>query len=93
MPEWFHGLGIPNFPFLALAGKTSFLLANWGAKDALGLMMCHCYESFLMKVGLYGSVFLQSYQKLGILATKSTWFDNFWELAHQHGIRIELSKD
>ena len=93
LPERFHGLGMPNFPVLALAGKTSFLLANWGAKDALGLMMGHCYESFLMEVGLYGSVFSHSHQELGILATESTWFGNFWELAHQHGIRVELSKD
>ena len=54
LPERYQGLGLPNFPLVALANKLAFLIGNWGFQgqaqsDALAL----AYENFLVEVGLY----------------------------------------
>jgi hypothetical protein len=56
LPEQYQGLGMPNFPLLALSEKLTFLVENWGLigqahSDALTM----AYENFLIEVGLYGS--------------------------------------
>ena len=30
LPEQYQGLGMPNFPLLALSEKLTFLVGNWG---------------------------------------------------------------
>ena len=37
------------------------------------------FESFILEVGLYGNIFLESYDKYGGLATNNTWYKGFWE--------------
>jgi hypothetical protein len=40
------------------------------------------YESFMVKVGLYGNTMDYDYNAYSILATNNTWFKNVWELVH-----------
>ena len=37
------------------------------------------FESFILDVGLYDNIFLESYDKYDGLATNDTWYKGFWE--------------
>jgi ribonuclease HI len=94
LPEQYQGLGMPNFPLVALADKLSFLLGNWGFyglahSDALAM----AYENFLVEVGLYGSPLDWSYEDYGHLATGETWFGNLWHLVHVFGVRLSFRSE
>ncbi len=52
--------------------------------------MVHAYESFQMKVGLFGDILLSSYSQYSCLATKGTWFENLCEYLSEIGMSLEL---
>ncbi len=52
-----------------------------------------CYENFLVEVGLYGNVFLRDFYRFHFVATKDTWFCNFWELGQHLGVKVILHED
>ena len=89
LPEQYQGLGMPNFPLLALAEKLTFLVGNWGLigqahSDALSM----AYENFLIEVGLYGSPLNWKYDEYGTLSTEATWFQNLWQLVSIFGVEV-----
>jgi hypothetical protein len=58
LPEMYQGLGLPNFPLIALSSKISFLLGNGGLHgQAHSDCMTMAFKNFLVEVGLYGSPF------------------------------------
>jgi hypothetical protein len=83
LPEMYQGLGLPNFPLLALSSKIFFLRGNWGFHgQAHSDCLAMAFDNFLVEVGLYGSPFDWSYKDFGHLATESTWFCDLWNLVH-----------
>jgi hypothetical protein len=93
LSERFGGLGLPNFVVLAFACKIYFLQSNWGFENAVSQMMLHCYESFIVEIGLYDNVFSLDYDKWSGLATDGTWYKNFWEYSSTLGIEFRLHQD
>ena len=91
--ERFGGLGLPNFVVLAFACKVYFLQSNWGFENAVSSMLLHCYESFLVEIGLYGNIFSEDFSTWEMLATDGTWLKNFWEYSSLLGIEIQLHED
>ena len=51
--------------------------------------MC-TFESFMLKLGLYGNIFSASYNQYARLATDNTWFKSFWEYSQDLGIAVTL---
>ena len=92
LPERFGGLGLPDFVLTCFASKVHFMQCNWGFADAIGSLMTHAYEAFLIEVGLYGNIFSLNFKVLGILATDGTWFKHFWLLSWYLNIRVGLHK-
>ena len=89
LPEQYQGLGMLNFPLLALAKKLMFLVGNWGLigqahSDALSM----AYENFLIEVGLYGSPLNWKYDEYGTFSTEATWFQNLWQLVSTFGVEV-----
>ena len=93
LSERFGGLGLPNFVVLAFACKIYFLQSNWGFENAVAKIMLHCYESFIVDIGLYGNVFSLEYDKWSHLATEGTWYKNFWEYSSTLGIEFRLHQE
>ena len=94
LPERYQGLGLPNFPLVALANKLAFLIGNWGFQgqaqsDALAL----AYENFLVEVGLYNLPLKWSYTEYGHLATENTWFWNLWQLVDMFKVEITFRQE
>jgi len=93
LPERFQGLGMPNFVVVAFAAKVFFLQCHWGFEGAPAETMLWCYENFLIEVGLYGNIFSQDFSRYHFVATKDTWFRNFWELGQYLGVDVVLHED
>jgi len=93
LPERYQGLGMPNFAVVAFASKVFFLQCHWGFDGATADSMRWNYENFIVDVGLYGNVFSWDFSRFQFLATKDTWFHNFWELAQYLGIEVRLHDD
>jgi hypothetical protein len=92
LPEQYQGLGMPNFPLLALSKKLTFLVGNWDLigqnhSDALAM----AYKNFLIEVCLYGSPLNWKYDEYGTLSTEATWFKNFWQLVSTFGVEVYFS--
>ena len=77
LPEYFQGLGLPNFVVPAFACKAFFLQSHWGFEGATTRMLMSTFESFILEVGLYGNIFVESYDKYGGLATNNTLYKGF----------------
>lgn len=93
-PARFQGLGMPNFVVWSFASKVYFLQCFWGFRDhAVGEMLHHAYEAFLMEVGLGGNIFVRDFDQLGCLASDGTWFKCFWQYAHHLGISFVVHED
>jgi hypothetical protein len=94
LPEMYQGLGLPNFPLVALSSKISFLLGNWGfhgQAHSNGLAMA--FDNFLVEVGLYGSPLDWSYEDFGHLAKESMWFCDFWNFVHSFAADVSFHTD
>ena len=70
--------------------KVFFLQTHWGFESGTSEMTMQAYEAFLVEVGSYENIFTLDYDKFGVLATDTTWFKNFWELASLLNIDICL---
>ena len=93
LPEWFQGLGLPNFVVLCLAEKIFFMQCHLEFEEAVGEMMLQAYEAFLIEVGLYGDVLTRDFTRSGSLATDLTWFKKLWEYASHLKLAIILSDE
>ena len=93
LPEWFQGLGLPNFVVLCLAGKIFSMQSHLKFEEAVGEMMLQAYEAFLIEVGLYGDVLTRDFDKFGSLVTDLTWFQNLWEYSSHLKVSITLSDE
>ncbi len=91
LPEMFHGLGMPDFVILAFANKVFLLQQHWGFDGPAAELMTFAYKAFMLEVGLYGNIFSLSFKSYGCLATKGTWFHNFWELGDHLKVKVELN--
>ena len=78
MPTSYQGLRMSNFMVLAFASEVSFLQCFWGFEDAVGSMHLQAYETFVVEVGLGGTIFTRDFKNLGCLSTDGTWFKTFW---------------
>ena len=59
LPERFQGLGLPNFVVIVFVCKIFFLRCHWGFKGVTARMVMSTFETFMLKVGLYGNIFSQ----------------------------------
>ncbi len=73
---------------ISLSLKLSFIQRSWvfDNVDSRALMMG--YESFMVKVGLYGNLMDYDHKAYSILATNNTWFKNDWELVCYFKIQL-----
>ena len=90
LPEYFQGLGLPDFVVLAFACKVFFLQCHWGFEGATARMVMSTFESFMLEVGLYGNIFSENYNEYGGLATDNTWYKNFWEYSRHLDIEVKF---
>ena len=90
LPEYFQGLGLPDFVVLAFACKVFFLQCHWGFEGATARMVMLTFESFMLEVGLYSNIFLENYDEYGGLATDNTWYKNLWEYGCHLNIRVKF---
>ena len=51
------------------------------------------YESFFMKVGMYGNTLDLDYKSFSRLAVDGTWFKNVWELLHEFNVSATFSSE
>ena len=51
------------------------------------------FNNFLVEVGLYGSPLDWSYEDFCHLATKSTWFHDFWNLVRTFAVDVSFRTD
>jgi hypothetical protein len=51
------------------------------------------YESFMVKIGLYGNNMDHDYKAYSILATNYTWYKNVLELVHYFNIRLTFQPE
>ena len=93
LPEWFQGLGLPNFVVLCLAEKIFFMQCHLDFEEAVGEMMLQAYEAFHIEVRLYGGVLTRDFTKFGSLATDLTWFKILWEYASHLKVAITQSDE
>jgi hypothetical protein len=94
LPEMYQGLALPNFPLIALAEKTYFILANWGFQGlAHSDAMAMVYENFIIEVGLYDNPLMWSYADYEKLSLDATWFQNLWLLASMYEATITVRNE
>lgn len=93
LPPRYQGLGMPNFVIDCFALKVFFIQCCWDYDCPWGQLMVHAYEAMMVEVGLYGNLLTQDYDSCSHLATKGTWWKNFWEYADYLGIQVELSEE
>jgi hypothetical protein len=72
IPEQYQGLGMANYALVSPASKLSFLQFNWGLKSPHSNTLMMAYESFMIKVGLYGNTIDYDYKTHSMLATSNT---------------------
>jgi hypothetical protein len=79
-----------NFALVSLTLKSAFIQRTWGMAnvDSRSLMMG--YESFMVKIGLYGNTMDHDYKAYSTLATNYTWYKNVWELIHYFNVRLKF---
>jgi len=78
---------IPRIGFTKLcSGIVNIEISLFNDVDLRSLMMG--YESFMVKVGLYGNTMDHNYKLYSILATNGTWYKNVWELVCFFKIRL-----
>jgi hypothetical protein len=79
---------MPNFALVSLTAKLAFIQRTWGfdGVDSKALMMG--YKSFMVEVGLHGSIMDYDYKVYATLATNHTWYKNVWELVRFFNISL-----
>ena len=93
IPEWYQGLGLPNFALVSLSSKLSFIQRTWGFTEVDSRSLMMGYESFMIEIGVYGNTMDYNYKAYLILATNGTWFKNVWELVHYFKIRLAFQSE
>jgi hypothetical protein len=93
IPERYQGLGLPNFVLVSLSSKLSFIQRTWGFTDVDSRSLMMGYESFMIKIGVYGNTMDYDYKAYSILATNGTSFKNVWELVHYFKIRLAFQSE
>ena len=68
--DHFQGLVLSNFVVDYLAEKNDFVQYKWGLDSAAGDSMFHAHTVFLVKIGLYGNMTFQSFERASFLAAK-----------------------
>ena len=86
--ERYQGLGMANFALVSLSSKLAFVQQTWGLADVDSRAPMMGYESFMVKVGLYGNTMDHDYKAYSTLVTNNTWYKNVWELLHYFNIRL-----
>ncbi len=51
------------------------------------------YESFMVKVGVYGNTMDHDYKAYSTLVTNNTWYKNVWELIHYFNIWLVFQSE
>jgi hypothetical protein len=51
------------------------------------------YESFMVKIGLYGNTMDHDYKAYSTLVMNNTWYKNIWELIHYFNIRLVFQSE
>ncbi len=63
-----------NFALVSLTSKLAFIQQTWGFTDVVSRALMMGYESFMIKVGLYGNTMNYDYKANSVLATNDTWY-------------------
>jgi hypothetical protein len=82
-----------NYTLVSLLLKLSFIQSNRGFDVAHLKAMMMGYESFMIKVGLYGNTMDYDFKRYSMLATNNTWFKNIWELVSYFNISLNFNED
>jgi hypothetical protein len=68
--------------------KINIFTTTWDFANVDSRALKMGYESFMVKVGLYGNTMDHDYNAYSILVTNNTWYKNVWELIHYFNIRL-----
>jgi hypothetical protein len=94
IPKGYQGLGMANFALVSLSSKLTFVQQTWGLADVDSRALMMGYESFMVKVGLYGNTMDHVYQAYSTLVTNNTWYkSHLWELVHYFNIRLVFQSE
>ena len=78
---------------MAFVKEVYFQKNEWGEEGATSKMGVFFLEAFQIEVGLYCDVPGVSWKTYGCLATKSTWFKNWWELCKYLWVKVLFHGD
>jgi hypothetical protein len=82
-----------NFALVSLTSKLAFIQQTWGMADVDSRSLMMGYESFMVKIGLYGNTMDHDYKAYSTLATNYTWYKNGWELIHYFNVRLKFQPE
>jgi hypothetical protein len=85
LPLRYQGLALPNLNIDALSKNIHLLQAHWDTGSMSGKIIHQAYQVFQVEVGLGGSIFSQSFETFGWLATHG-FFRNLLELLHRNRV-------
>jgi hypothetical protein len=87
-PLKYQGLAVPNLYVETGIQHISLVLQETYHNSPTGKLLCMSIEAAKVEVGVGGSLFMQPFERFGILATES-WVKHTWRFLSEHGITIE----
>jgi hypothetical protein len=82
-----------NYALLSLSLKLSFIQCSWGFDVVHLKAMMMVYESFMIKVGVYGNTMDYNYKRHSMLVTNNTLLKNVWVLVSYYNISLNFDED
>ena len=87
-PLKYQGLAVPNLYVETGIQHISLVLQETYRNSLTGKLLCMSIEVAKVEVGVGGPLFMQPFERFGILATES-WVKHTWQFLSEYGITIE----
>jgi hypothetical protein len=86
-PLKYQGLAVPNLYIETGIQHVTLLLQETHARSTTGLLIRMSIEAIKVEIGIGGSLFSQSFNRYGILATKS-WVKHTWQFLSEFDMTV-----
>ena len=87
-PLKYQGLVFPNLYVETGIQHISLVLQETYHNSLTGTLLCMSIEAAKVEVGVGGPLFMQPFERFGILAMES-WVKHTWQFLSEYGITIE----